>query len=41
MICFAFSTGAETPLYLALLPEGAMDPVGKMVSEKKVVAWAG
>nr|XP_010954826.1 carbonyl reductase [NADPH] 1 [Camelus bactrianus] len=31
--------GAETPVYLALLPSGAEGPHGKFVSEKKVVEW--
>ncbi|KAM9832718.1 carbonyl reductase [NADPH] 1-like [Aulostomus maculatus] len=31
--------GAETPVYLALLPAGATEPHGKFVSEKQVQAW--
>ncbi|XP_068126557.1 carbonyl reductase [NADPH] 1-like [Hyperolius riggenbachi] len=31
--------GAETPVYLALLPESADAPYGEFVSEKKVVTW--
>lgn len=31
--------GAETPLYLALLPEEAQGPHGQFVSEKEVVPW--
>uniref|UniRef100_A0A6F9D969 Carbonyl reductase [NADPH] 1-like n=1 Tax=Phallusia mammillata TaxID=59560 RepID=A0A6F9D969_9ASCI len=31
--------GAETPVYLALLPEGATEPHGQFVSEKKVQEW--
>ncbi|KAM5179919.1 carbonyl reductase [NADPH] 1-like [Mantella aurantiaca] len=31
--------GAETPVYLALLPESADSPYGELVSDKKVVAW--
>ncbi|XP_076025477.1 carbonyl reductase [NADPH] 1 [Genypterus blacodes] len=31
--------GAETPVYLALLPPGATQPHGKFVSEKKVQEW--
>ncbi|XP_043912872.1 carbonyl reductase [NADPH] 1-like [Protopterus annectens] len=31
--------GAETPLYLALLPEEAQEPHGQFVSEKEVVPW--
>lgn len=31
--------GAETPVYLALLPESVDSPYGELVSEKKVVAW--
>uniref|UniRef100_UPI001ED84304 carbonyl reductase [NADPH] 1-like isoform X1 n=1 Tax=Scatophagus argus TaxID=75038 RepID=UPI001ED84304 len=31
--------GAITPVYLALLPPGATEPHGKLVSEKQVQAW--
>ncbi|CAK8678987.1 unnamed protein product [Clavelina lepadiformis] len=31
--------GAETPVYLALLPEGATEPHGQFVSDKKVQEW--
>ncbi|XP_070833428.1 carbonyl reductase [NADPH] 1 [Chaetodon trifascialis] len=31
--------GAETPVYLALLPAGAAEPHGKFVSEKEVQPW--
>ncbi|XP_048349489.1 carbonyl reductase [NADPH] 1-like [Sphaerodactylus townsendi] len=31
--------GAETPVYLALLPPGADKPHGQFVSEKKVQSW--
>ncbi|OCT93787.1 carbonyl reductase [NADPH] 1 isoform X1 [Xenopus laevis] len=31
--------GAETPVYLALLPSNADSPHGELVSEKKVVPW--
>ncbi|CAH2219190.1 carbonyl reductase [NADPH] 1-like [Pelobates cultripes] len=31
--------GAETPVYLALLPSDATEPHGELVSEKKVVKW--
>ncbi|XP_041866319.1 carbonyl reductase [NADPH] 1-like [Melanotaenia boesemani] len=31
--------GAETPVYLALLPPGATEPHGKFVSEKQVQPW--
>ncbi|XP_041803198.1 carbonyl reductase [NADPH] 1 [Chelmon rostratus] len=31
--------GAETPVYLALLPPGATEPHGKFVSEKEVQPW--
>ncbi|XP_075449918.1 carbonyl reductase [NADPH] 1-like [Ascaphus truei] len=31
--------GAETPVYLALLPPNAVSPHGQHVSEKKVVKW--
>ncbi|XP_058042858.1 carbonyl reductase [NADPH] 1-like isoform X2 [Ahaetulla prasina] len=31
--------GAETPVYLALLPPGATEPHGQFVSEKKVQKW--
>ncbi|XP_028680924.2 carbonyl reductase 1-like [Erpetoichthys calabaricus] len=31
--------GAETPLYLALLPPGLTEPHGQFVSEKKVEEW--
>ncbi|KAM4699059.1 carbonyl reductase [NADPH] 1-like [Discoglossus pictus] len=31
--------GAETPVYLALLPPDANSPHGQIVSEKKVVKW--
>ncbi|NP_001088775.1 uncharacterized protein LOC496039 [Xenopus laevis] len=31
--------GAETPVYLALLPNNAHSPHGELVSEKKVVPW--
>ena len=31
--------GAETPVYLALLPEGAKEPHGCFVSEKTVEEW--
>ncbi|KAK2503345.1 hypothetical protein MC885_000416 [Smutsia gigantea] len=31
--------GAETPVYLALLPSNAEGPQGEFVSEKKVVKW--
>ena len=31
--------GAETPVYLALLPSDAEGPHGEFVSEKKVVQW--
>ncbi|KAK2155286.1 hypothetical protein NP493_2088g00003 [Ridgeia piscesae] len=31
--------GAETPLYLALLPPNSTQPRGEYVSEKKVVKW--
>lgn len=31
--------GAETPVYLALLPAGATEPHGKFVSEKQVQTW--
>ncbi|OCT93788.1 carbonyl reductase [NADPH] 1 [Xenopus laevis] len=31
--------GAETPVYLALLPNNADSPHGELVSEKKVVPW--
>ncbi|KAM4701841.1 carbonyl reductase [NADPH] 1-like [Discoglossus pictus] len=31
--------GAETPVYLALLPPNADSPHGQIVSEKKVVKW--
>ena len=31
--------GAETPLYLALLPEGSSSPHGEFVSEKKIQKW--
>ncbi|XP_072288161.1 carbonyl reductase [NADPH] 1-like, partial [Pyxicephalus adspersus] len=31
--------GAETPIYLALLPESVDSPNGEFVSEKKVVPW--
>ncbi|XP_036443683.1 carbonyl reductase [NADPH] 1-like [Colossoma macropomum] len=31
--------GAETPMYLALLPEGAKEPHGCFVSEKTVEEW--
>ncbi|XP_063161447.1 carbonyl reductase [NADPH] 1-like [Candoia aspera] len=31
--------GAETPVYLALLPTGATEPHGQFVSEKKVQKW--
>ncbi|XP_063298645.1 carbonyl reductase [NADPH] 1-like [Pelobates fuscus] len=31
--------GAETPVYLALLPPDATAPHGELVSEKKVVKW--
>nr|XP_028582967.1 carbonyl reductase [NADPH] 1-like [Podarcis muralis] len=31
--------GAETPVYLALLPPGADEPHGQYVSEKKVQKW--
>uniref|UniRef100_A0A3B1K6Y7 carbonyl reductase (NADPH) n=1 Tax=Astyanax mexicanus TaxID=7994 RepID=A0A3B1K6Y7_ASTMX len=31
--------GAETPVYLALLPEGAKEPHGRFLSDKKVEEW--
>jgi len=31
--------GAETPVYLALLPEGATDPHGQYLSDKTVQPW--
>lgn len=31
--------GAETPVYLALLPEGAKEPHGQFVSDKQVQKW--
>ena len=31
--------GAETPVYLALLPLDAEGPHGEFISEKKVVQW--
>ncbi|KAM9320696.1 carbonyl reductase [NADPH] 1-like isoform 1-T1 [Gastrophryne carolinensis] len=31
--------GAETPVYLALLPESIESPCGELVIEKKVTAW--
>ena len=31
--------GAETPVYLALLPSDAEGPHGELISEKKVVQW--
>lgn len=31
--------GAETPVYLALLPEGAKEPHGQLVWEKAVREW--
>ncbi|XP_077336051.1 carbonyl reductase [NADPH] 1-like [Lithobates pipiens] len=31
--------GAETPVYLALLPESVDSPHGELVSEKNVLAW--
>uniref|UniRef100_A0A8C5MG20 Carbonyl reductase 1 n=1 Tax=Leptobrachium leishanense TaxID=445787 RepID=A0A8C5MG20_9ANUR len=31
--------GAETPVYLALLPPDATSPHGELVSDKKVVKW--
>lgn len=34
-----FLIGAETPLYLALLPEGAAEPKGKFVRKLQVVDW--
>ncbi|XP_062618376.1 carbonyl reductase [NADPH] 1-like [Saccostrea cucullata] len=33
--------GAETPLYLALLPPGTKSPAGNFVSERKVKNWSG
>ena len=35
-----FSIGAETPVYLALLPENVNEPKGKFVKQKKIVNWA-
>ena len=32
--------GAETPVYLALLPENTTDPKGKFLAEKKIFDWA-
>ena len=31
--------GADTPLYLALLPEGATHPKGNFVMDKKIKEW--
>ncbi|KAM8975325.1 carbonyl reductase [NADPH] 1 isoform 2-T2 [Pelodytes ibericus] len=31
--------GAETPVYLALLPANASSPHGELVSEKKIIKW--
>ncbi|XP_075053327.1 carbonyl reductase [NADPH] 1-like [Mixophyes fleayi] len=31
--------GAETPVYLALLPSAPESPYGELVSEKKIVTW--
>ena len=36
---FNFFLGAETPVYLALLPPNAVAPHGEFVSEKKVQNW--
>jgi len=32
--------GAETPVYLALLPENITEPKGKFLAEKKIIDWA-
>uniref|UniRef100_A0A914VNU0 carbonyl reductase (NADPH) n=1 Tax=Plectus sambesii TaxID=2011161 RepID=A0A914VNU0_9BILA len=32
--------GADTPVYLALLPPGTTDPKGKFVYQRKVISWA-
>jgi len=32
--------GADTPFYLATLPESATEPQGQYVSERKVIPWA-
>ena len=34
-----FLEGAETPVYLALLPQNAGAPHGEFVSDKKVQQW--
>lgn len=31
--------GAETPVYLALLPDGAKEPHGQLVWDKTVQEW--
>lgn len=31
--------GAETPVYLAMLPEGAKEPHGQIVWDKTVQEW--
>ncbi len=31
--------GADTPLYLALLPPNAAEPKGELVAVRKVVDW--
>ena len=37
--CKFYFLGAETPVYLALLPPNAGAPHGEFVSEKKVQNW--
>jgi len=35
-VCYCIA-GADTPLYLALLPEGVSSPRGEFVIERKIV----
>ena len=34
-----FSKGAETPIYLALLPPNTSEPKGKFIGDKQVFDW--